>query len=370
MKILFLTPWYPDAQKPNHGLFVRDQAQAIARRHPIQVISAKIDYTRFALSSLQKETHAAHGVEEIRIRVKQSLPVLNQLNYFMRVVGATVRIARKFKPDIIHGNIGYPGAFWAWAVARILRVPFVVTEHTRLVNNFRSRFHRFLTVFALRRAAVVIAVSRWHADDIRTTIGVNPVVIANIVNFKKYPAVTQKPSGKFQIGFLGGLDTPVKGLDTLLRACAMLQHDFTLHVGGAGALLEEYKTLAADLNIAQHCIFYGHVPHDEVPAFMRRLHFFVSASRSETFGIAMVEALACGLPVVATDSGGPRDFITPQNGVLVRGDTQSLAEGMTEVMRHFQRYDAQVIRDTVVHRFSDDHFLENIEAVYRGLLKT
>jgi L-malate glycosyltransferase len=370
MRILFLTPWYPDAQKPNHGLFVRDQALAIARRHPIQVVSAKIDYTRFALSSLQQEVHEMQGVKETRIRVKQSLPVFNQLNYFIRVIVATLRLARKFKPDLIHGNIGYPGAFWAWTVARFLNVPFVITEHTRPVNNFRSGLHKFLTVFAVRRAAATIAVSRWHADEIRETTGVSPVVITNIVNFKKYPSATAKPSGKFQIGFLGGLDTPVKGLDLLLRACAMLPDDFTLHVGGAGSQLEQYKKLAAELGIDQRCIFYGAVPHEEVPAFMGRLHFFVSSSRTETFGIAMVEAMACGLPVVATDSGGPRDFITPQNGLLVRADTQSLAAGMTDMMRNFQRYDAHVIRDTVIHRFSDDRFLENIDKVYNGLLNT
>lgn len=370
MKVLFLTPWYPDERSPNHGVFIYDQVRAIAKQHEVHVISAKIDYSHFGLSSLHKEEHEMLGVKETRILIKRSLPVINQINYFVRVLLCTLKIARKFKPDIIHGNIGYPGAFWAWASGRFLKIPFLVTEHTRLVNNFRSRFHKFLTLYALKRASALIAVSQWHAEEITALSGIKAEVIPNIVDFKKYPAVFSKPAGKFQIGFLGGLDTPVKGLDMLLCACAMLQDDFKLHIGGKGALLEHYKKQALELNIHEKCIFYGFVQHDDVPAFMARLHFFVSASRSETFGIALVEAIACGLPVVATNSGGPRDYITPQNGILVDADAKGLAEGMVNAMRNFQRYDPLVIRNTVINKFSDDHFLRGIDKVYSRLLKT
>jgi glycosyltransferase involved in cell wall biosynthesis len=365
MKILFLTPWYPDDRNPNHGVFVRNQALLINRQHEVWVVSAKIDYTRFAVSAISRNDSTFEGMRESRLLVKRSLPVYNQFNFFLRVTRATLKIARELKPDIIHGNIGYPGAFWAWLMSRLLDVPFVMTEHTRIVNNFRSSLHKRLTLLGLRKASAIIGVSRWHADEIADFVGKNVEVIPNVISFEKLPKTRIAPTTMdYQIGFLGGLNTPVKGLDILLHAAAALPNKFKLHIGGDGTLLPEYKKLAEQLHLSDHCVFYGAISHEEIYSFMQRLHIFVSASRSETFGIAMVEALACGVPVVATDSGGSREFITPQNGLLVEIDPEHLAEGIERLMSNFRAYDATIIRNSVVEKFSDRRFLDEIEKIY------
>ena len=370
MKILFLTPWYPDERNPNHGVFVRDQAVLISRHHEVRVVSAKIDYSNFALSSLTRRDSVFQGIRESRLVVHKSLPVFNQFNFFLRTCRETLSIAREFQPEIIHGNIGYPGAFWSWMVSAILKIPFLITEHTRITNNFRSVVHKQLTLFGLRKASAVIGVSRWHADEIAAFIGKKTIVVPNVIPFEKHPGVRMLPDTvEFQIGFLGGLATPVKGLDILLKAAATIPGKFTLHIAGDGELLNYYKDLSKELRIDHCCLFYGSIPHPEVNTFMQRLHFFVSSSRSETFGIAMVEALACGLPVVATDSGGSREFITPQNGLLVPTDPLHLAEGIKRVMDGFEKYDSTSIRNSVLEKFSDDRFLEEINKVYVSLAR-
>lgn len=364
MRILFLTPWYPDEKKPNHGIFVRDQVAALASRHQVVVISAKVDYSRFSISSLRVKKNNFTNLSEVRINVSRSIPIFNQLNFFFRVTLASIKECRQFRPDLVHGNIGYPGAFWAWAVAKILKVPFVVTEHTRLVNNFRSAFHRFLTLFGLKRAKAIISVSRWHAEEIYKLTGIRPFVVHNIINLSKYPGVTSRPQGNIQMGFLGGLSTPVKGLDLLLEACAKLDGDFRLHVGGDGSLFEHYKQLSQQLGVYEKCEFYGAISHEKVLDFMAKLHFFVSASRSETFGVAMVEAMACGLPVVATDSGGPREFITAQNGLLVAIHSEALAEGLQTMMNTYKTYDPLIVRNSVIEKFSDKIFVQALDSIY------
>ena len=295
MKILFLTPWYPDDENPNHGTFVRDQALAIARNHEVRVVCAKIDYKQFGLSTLIRNDTTYDVLKESRLSLRHSLPVFNQLNFFIRIAHETLKIARAFQPDVIHGNIGYPGALWAMMVSRLLKKPYVVTEHTRITNNFRSIVHRHLSIYGLRSARAIIAVSRWHADEIHSYTGRTPVVIPNVIRFSDIPEPEQYPdTPELRIGFLGGLNTPVKGLYVLLRAAASLQGNFTLHIGGDGTLLNQYKRQAEELNISGRCIFYGRIRQEDVKTFMRKLHIFVSASRWETFGIAMVEALASG----------------------------------------------------------------------------
>src|SRR5690606_35642048 len=154
--------------------------------------------------------------------------------------------------------------------------PYVVTEHTRVTNNFRSALHRRLTLLGFRHARAIIAVSRWHADEIGSYTQRKPVVVPNVIRFQEIPERVAHPdTEEFQIGFLGGLHTPVKGLGILLQAAAGLAGPFKLHIGGSGTLLDRYKEQAKELGIDHKCIFYGWVPYTEVKTFMSRLHIFV-----------------------------------------------------------------------------------------------
>src|SRR5260221_1697397 len=105
MKILFLTPWYPD-EESKHGVFVQEQARAIAKLHTVRVVSTKINYRKFGVLSFTSNEFPDGPITEQRIRINASFRIFNQLNYFITNYFLTLRIARKFKPDLIHGNIG------------------------------------------------------------------------------------------------------------------------------------------------------------------------------------------------------------------------------------------------------------------------
>lgn len=372
MRIIFLTPWYPSESKPNHGIFVRDQAKAVATQHTVTLIAATIDYNSpirfFSFSKVQSEFE---GVTEFRIVIKRSFPVFNQLNFFLTLFWQTFKIAREFKPDIIHGNIGYPGAFWSWIISKAIGKPFVVTEHSsRFTNNFRSRIHKFLTINFLAKASRVISVSNQSAKEVASFIGVTPQVIPNIIDFTKFTTISIVDQNKSsQFGFLGGLNTVTKGLDILLKAIVGIQSEFVLHIGGSGELLDEYKALAVQLGIEEKCIFHGFVPHWQVPEFMSRLHFFVSASRYESFGMVMVEAMACGLPVVATQTGGPIDFMKDEVGMLIPcEDETSLRDALVKMLKTHHGYNREYIRDYAFQNFSQERFREQIQTVYNEVI--
>lgn len=367
MKILFLTTWYPDAKNPNRGIFVRDQAEAISSCHPVEVVFASINYNKFSLWSSFVKREERNGFVEHHIIVNRSLPVINQLVFFLIVIWQTERIAREFSPDLIHGNIGYPGAFWSWAVSRLLKIPYVITEHTKITNNFRSGFHKFLTLFGLKRASCIMAVSSWHAREIETVIHKKVVVMGNIIRINRFNATKNlQPSQPVHFGIVGHMNTDIKGYDLLLQSCALLQEDYVLHIGGTGKLLETYQMLAKKLGIRNKCEFQGFVEVNQVPDFMSKLHFFVSASKSETFGMAMAEALATGLPVVATDSGGSVELINNENGILVRNrDASALADALKTMIQNYQHYNSEKIKASV-NQYSETAFLEKLEAVYQN----
>src|SRR5258706_4978544 len=111
MKILFLTPWYPDEKNPNHGIFVRDQALALSSQHEVVVISSKINNQKWGLGSYDLKEFFFNNVKEYRLVINRSLPIYNQLNYFLISMRVATTIARRHKSEVIHGNIGYPGGF-------------------------------------------------------------------------------------------------------------------------------------------------------------------------------------------------------------------------------------------------------------------
>lgn len=371
MKILFLTPWYPDEKRKNHGVFIREQAKTIAERHEVAVISSKVDYQRFGLSSFTLSESKFEQLSEYRLVIKRSLPIFNQLNYFFVSRKVALKVAKSFKPDVIHGNIGYPGAFWSWLVSKRLQKPFLITEHTFITNNFRSFFHKLITLFSLKRADAIVTVGKKSAEEILKYVHANIQVVPNIVDTSRF-TIQPYSEGIVNIGFLGRLSSKqhVKGLDVLLKALSNVRKDFVLYIGGEGELLDEYKSMAAELGIGKKCDFLGKVDFDEVPAFMNRLHFFVNSSRFESFGIAIVEAMASGLPVVTFDNGGPADFVNSSNGILVQNQNEEkLTQALDEMISSYLSYKRERIREGVMLKFSKERFIGAMEEIYSSAVK-
>jgi glycosyltransferase involved in cell wall biosynthesis len=375
MKILFITPWYPDNDSPNHGIFVYDQAHAISKTHDVVVIVSKVNYKKFGVSSLELDDRIEQGVRTIRISLAQSFPVFNQLNFFLRTILVSLRIAKEFKPDVIHANIGYPGAFWGWMLSRLIHVPYIVTEHTRPINNFRSLIHRRLTILGLNKASRVITVGSRNKHELLKYINNTVIIIPNIVDLERFKTIRLAEARKeIHLGFIGRLDTPGKGLDVLLKALHevnRVRQDFILHIGGDGSMRASYERLAKELAISSKCIFHGFIPPDGIPTFMQQLNFFVSASRFETFGLVIVEAMACGMPVIATDCGGPSDFVRSFNGLLIKVDsTSEMKQAILQMMDNYANYNSSKIKEFVMEEFSEKHFVNGINNVYETLTRT
>ena len=372
MKILILTPWYPDDVRKNHGIFVQEQALALATRHEVVVISSKINYKSFGLSSYDLAKFEGGNVTEYRLVIKASFPFYNQLNYFFISTKVAAKIAHEFKPGIIHGNIGYPGAFWAWLVSKKTGKKFIVTEHnSNFKNNFRSFFHRWLTVFPMKQARVVTSVSSHSADQINKYLEKEVRVVPNLIDVDRF-SIAPFPI-EIKVGFLGSLESPhhAKGLNILLQIISEVPSKFRLMIGGSGVMLEEYRLQAKSLGIEDRCCFKGYVNYEEVPMFMNQLSFFVNASKNESFGIAIVEALASGVPVVCFNNGGPIDFVNSFNGVLVENQNISeLKESIEWMLKNYLNFDRQKIRDSVVIKYSRESFLKRIEEVYQSVVNS
>lgn len=368
MRIAFLTPWYPDERQPFLGLFIKEQAMALSKHHEVFVIVAKVDYKNFSPSKYSLiETKQEGRLKCYHLTISKSFPLINQINHLYITWRISKDVLFDKRIEIIHSFVGYPGAIWGWMVSKSLNIPFVHTEHTKLSNNYRSLWHRYLTNLGMRGAEAITTVSKWLANQLNSVTKRKIYVIPNLINIDNFrPGLTSKRTDVLQIGFLGGLNTDVKGLDILLYALAKFRADFQLHIGGDGILKDKYLRLAEQLNIEDKCKFHGAIERESIPTFYKNLHFFVCSSRHETFSIAIIEALAMGIPVLSTRCGGPEEILTSNRlGLLVEKENpEQLLNGIMLMSNTWSSFKAIELHEYIKAKYSISTIIKMYEEVY------
>ena len=180
-------------------------------------------------------------------------------------------------------------------------------------------------------------------------------------------------SSEFHIGYAGGL-LPEKGLDLLLRACAGLSGAWRLTLVGSGEELDALRKLAADTAIADRVTLGVKLPSAQMPDFYRSLDLLVLPSRTrpnwkEQFGRVLIEAMACGVPVLGSDSGEIPHVIGDAGVVFPEGDMEMLRCHVQRLMddRAARNALAAAGRQRVLDRFTMAEIARQTVAAYARL---
>ena len=225
----------------------------------------------------------------------------------------------------------------------VLSAPVIVVDHNNMAlkvgSGMRGRVLRKELQFLYRRASAVVGVSQGVLDSVRDVTGISVAqgeVINNSIDVSVIEkAAVDQPVDEFVEPFLQ-LPRPViisvgrlnwqKAYDSLIAAFSELPNDLhgSLVIMGEGELLEDLRACAEKLGVGDQVHFPGFVKNPWW--YMAQSDLFVSSSIWEGFGLVLVEAMACGLPVVSTDSPGPAEIIESGiSGVLVPvGDASQL----------------------------------------------
>jgi glycosyltransferase involved in cell wall biosynthesis len=240
--------------------------------------------------------------------------------------------ARRFRPDVVYAHFLVPAGLLG---ALASRAPLVVTAHGQDVRNIESiRGVRSATAYVVRRASAVIAVSAWLGDRLVDAVpeaaGKTEIVDCG-VDLELF-APRDASEARRELGWegdgtaflcVGGL-TGRKNVLRLARAFET-RGEGTLTFVGDGALRPALEGRCG-IRLA------GRVPHEDVPRWIAASDVVCQPSLVEPFGLATLEGLASGRPVLATRVGGPPEFVPPGGGVLVDPeDDASLIAGLAQV---------------------------------------
>lgn len=274
-----------------------------------------------------------------------------------------------WQPDVIHAHFTEIACAFAGAVGDT-DAEFVVTEHSSLMNTVKPDARTLSQAKkAYLTADKVVAVSDALAENIHKTTGVQPAVIGNVADTDVFDCLTNgSDNGRFKFVSCGNL-VDVKRFDLLITAFSMIDNkQALLTVFGDGAKKAELVQLCGKLGVKDRVIFKGHQPRAVIAEEYAVSDAFVLASRSETFGVSFIEAMCCGLPVIASDCGGPEGFINEHNGVVVENcDAQKLAEAMNRMCLIAKSYSKRRIHKFAVDNFSAQAIAQKLIGLYGSI---
>jgi teichuronic acid biosynthesis glycosyltransferase TuaC len=364
VRILVLSSVFPNPQQPTFGTFVRERAVRIAARCETVVVAPVPWFpmnrvfrgpTRCNIPSreMQGDLIVHHPKA---FSVPGIFKALDGLFYFLSVVWTVARIRRQFRFDLIDAHFAYPDGLAACLLGRVFGCPVTVTLRGTIVPLSRYRLRRVQIARTLASVGQIFAVSEsLKAAAVALGIPAGRIrVVPNGVDTGVFaPRPRAEARGQLGLGDEGpilltvGALSPRKGHQRVIEVLPKLvaAHPKLLYVvvGGSGVEGDTrpvLERLVAGRGLHDHVRFVGPLPHAEIARWLAAADLFCLATSNEGRANVILEALACGIPVVTTDVGGSREVIVEgADGLLVPfGDPEALGDalrrGLTESWDH------------------------------------
>ena len=390
MRIALLSQAYPPMVS-GISVAVRHLAEGLAGRgHAVLVLSAS------DRGEAYREVRA--GVQLVRLPSRPT-PARRGQRWSWWSRDEVEKHLDEFRPDVLHLHDPALGGLLVPTFARERRLPLIVTAHALPwyisahapdLPGLRTMLEAALWAFAsdlIAQCQAVVAPSHFTAGQVDAHGGTGAVVISNGVDLRRFRADPDSPDERQAVTERYGLDPsrPIilhvgrvdreKNVDDVVRAAAiaMASTDAQLLVVGDGNRLQDMEELARELGIARQSRFIGFVePNGDLPALYRSGTVFVLASELESEGIVILEAAACGIPIVAVRATSMPELVEePGCGYLVPpGDVHAMADRIVQVLRDpaAQRALGQA-GVAMAQAHSLDLTLERHEALYQSLLE-
>lgn len=374
MYVLIMSRGYPRENNRILGIFEMDQAKAL------QKLGLKVVFLSTDLRSIRRwrkwgyERKTIDGIEVFGMNIplgRVSPSILDKAlkfstNYLYKKI-----VEEKGKPDLIHAhfvNQGHMGSL----LKEKHGIPLVITEHSSQFNK-ENGSERFIKKGekTFKKADKLITVSPSLQNRIKERYGVDSIYIPNIVDTSVFTYTPREANSKFRFVSTAHL-IPIKDNNTTIKAFYQAfkgKEDVELKIFGEGGERNKLEELIRSLGLEGKVKLMGQCRREVIAEAYKESDAFVLASKSETFGVSYIEALASGLPVLATRCGGPEAFVEESNGIFSEvGDVDSLAKNMLYMYENIDNFNRERISKDTVNKFSPESVGKKIVDVYKSIL--
>lgn len=290
---------------------------------------------------------------------------------FLRQVRRCAKHLRDKQIDIIHTHDFYTNVF-GMAAAALARVPVRIASK-RETSGVRSGSQEFVERLAMVLAHAIVANSASTRDYLARSIRKKTHIIYNGVDLWRFNGNLNATNGRKCVAMVANLRHDVKNVPMLLRAAKRVVADIPnvkFVIAGEGELESQLRNTAKELGVADSVQFVGRC--NDVPTLLAASHACVLTSRAEGFSNSILEYMAAGKPVVATNVGGGSEAIVDgESGYLVASDDdEAMAKRLVEILGDGKRADEMGAKgkQRIVDQFSADAQLESTLRLYNELL--
>ncbi|MEO8663940.1 MAG: glycosyltransferase [Ignavibacteria bacterium] len=391
MNIFLIPSWYPDEKNYVQGIFIKEQFNALAEfkrdsnfivshlrnfnlplKKPTESLRSVVDYSKQHKTIFKEqgpnlsviENSALAWTDKLKGNISQQVKARFENFLFAR---------KKFGHiDLIHAHVSYPAGFAAMKLKERYGVPYIITEH---MGPFP--FQHFIKKGKLsekislpvKNSDRMIAVSSSLADKIKEYTGKSSVVIPNVVNENEFLPLPEGKLNNDKITFLTVCSLiESKGINELLHAAKNacgINERIEFIIAGNGVMKKDILSFITAHDLSDRIFLETDLDRKKVTEHFRNCDAYVLPSHHESFGVSYIEAMACGKPVIATDCGGPADFINSDNGLLVPvNDIEEISNAILYMAEHLGKYDRKVINKYFMENFSRKVVSEKIFSVY------
>ena len=351
MNILVIPTWYRTAKNPNGGVFVREEVQALAKQGVnTTILFVDLDFRNLSnvLNSPVVTETIDEGIQEIRADgfgfPKVNLTMVEKWSQ-IHLKLMDQYLLKNPLPDVIHVHSFFAG-YAAMKIAEKYNIPYIITEHfsaflTGKIESWKKKMIRSI----FDNASKLIVVSEYLKSKVKSYTSNSIEVIPNAIDtFFFKPARFNNNKSTFQFITVGGVRKE-KQYDKLVDAFCELPDEIkskcSLKIIGNGPLENDLIRQIKNLPKGNEVQYLGELNRAEVLKNLQASHVFVCSSSYETFGIAVLEAMSVGLPVISTRCKGPEAFINEENGVLT--SLEELCKKMEWMFKNESQFESKKI---------------------------
>jgi len=338
MEVLIINSEYPPIGGGAGNASANLAREFVALHQNVTVLT--VHFGNFPRESVEDQIHVVR-IKSLRRRQDRS-GALEQITFMILGFLGTLPILRKRRPDVILAFFGVPCGPIAWLIEKFSGIPYLVSLRGGDVPGFRpydfAMYHRLIGPIlhlVWRKASAVVANSqglRMLAENFDNKVNID--IVPNGVDISNYFPPADRDWQNPRLLWTGRL-VYQKGLDVLFNALEGLKDlSWTLTLVGDGPQRLELETMVQEKGIADRVSFKGWLERGELSQYYQESNIFVFPSRHEGMPNAVLEAMASGLPIIATEIAGNEELIIPgKTGLLVPSeDPGLLAQALTDLL--------------------------------------
>lgn len=387
IRLLIITNLFPNPQDPLRGVFVAHMVERLRKRCDITVISPLPWFPNILILNKLKQWQGFSLVPKEAVRngmqvyypkffAVPKMGFLHSFFIFLSICSLVKSLKKQGKVDLINAHWVFPDGVAASWVARLLKIPFVISAHGCDINLYSSfKLRRFQIIRALKNSDKITVVSNAQKLKIRD-FGLpdeKTVVIKNGVEFDSFN-LKDKLHCRQRFGldkdikvilFVGQI-IEVKGITYLFDAIIQLKSrydNFKVFLIGDGNLKKKFEDVVSKNGLREKVVFLGQKSREEIPYWFGLSDVLCLPSIREGCPTVVLESLASGRPVVASRVGGIPELINESNGILFEPrNSDSLSKALHLALE--KEWNDKQIQDTV-----GIYTWENIANTFSGIFQ-